>query len=130
LVSTPSSNERGVDTKPSSLFAYQFPFYLSYGMTYSQFWEEDSCLATYYREAHEISNRQHNQEMWVQGMYFLEAIGSIMDKNHKYPDKPYALTQEEKEEREEQERVERAYAFMKAFTQGNNKNIKEGVNSG
>lgn len=98
---------------------------MAYGMTYEQFWYEDVCLAKYYLEMQNIKNQMRNQEMWLQGRYFLDAIACNFNKSYKYPKEPYPLSIEEKEEREEQERINRMYAYMGAFTRENNKE-KEG----
>jgi hypothetical protein len=78
-----------------------FPFYLSIGMTYDQFWNDDPLLVKSYLKANEYKSRRRNEEMWLQGVYFGYAIASIMDKNSKYPDVPLPLTKKEQLEQEE-----------------------------
>lgn len=51
-----------------------FPYYLSIGMTYEQFWEQDVELVKFYREAWELKKEQKNHELWLQGMYIYEAF--------------------------------------------------------
>ena len=55
-------------------FYEQFPYYLSIGMTPDQYWDGDPALVKYYRKADELKWERKNQELWLQGMYFYEAI--------------------------------------------------------
>lgn len=123
LVSASSSfNERGgVGDHPASLFAYHFPYYLASGMTYSQYWLEDYTLVIPYREAEKIRTQKKNQELWLQGMYVLEAIATANNKDYKYPKEPYPLDAQEQQERIERDRFNRAKAYMDTFTIKNNK---------
>ena len=43
-------------------------------MTFEQYWEQDCLLVKYYREAEEIRRERKNQEMWLQGMYYYDAL--------------------------------------------------------
>lgn len=98
-----------------------FPYYLAIGMSPEQFWDQDPWLTMAYRQAHELKNEQHNQEMWVQGLYVYEAFGVVIhnalkkkgDKPLEYPEEPFPLTIEEKERRESRDR-ERAMLVSKA----------------
>ena len=92
-----------------------FPYYLSIGMTYEQFWESDPTLVIYYRRAEEIKNERMNQELWLQGMYIYEAlcdVAPIMNgmakkgtKAHPYSEKPYPISEKQrKRDTEEKER--------------------------
>ena len=62
-----ATEEGGQQGSPSSFtytekFYELFPYYLSIGMTYEQFWEGDASLPKYYRRAEEIRNeRKSNQ---------------------------------------------------------------------
>lgn len=80
-------------------------------MTYEQFWLGDPKLATYYRKAHEIKNREKNEFMWLQGLYMVDAlnstVGNLFVKNkadmHKYMAEPIPITEIEMQERKERE---------------------------
>lgn len=95
-----------------------FPYYLSIGMTYDQFWNDDPTLVKYYRQADEMRYERKNQELWLQGMYIYEALCDVSPilhamakkgaKAHPYSDKPYAIS--EKQRRREAEEKERAIA--------------------
>lgn len=90
-----------------------FPFYLSIGMTYDQFWNEDCCLTKYYRQAYELKKKQKNEELWLQGMYIYEALCDVSPVLHafakkgtkplKYPVEPYPLSEKEVNERKERD---------------------------
>ena len=102
-----------------------FPFYLSIGMTPEQFWDGDPSLPKYYRKAHELQRKRRNEDMWLQGMYFYEAlcdVSPVMNafakkgtKPHPYTDRPYSITKddlaEERKLREQRER-EKAKQYM------------------
>ena len=49
------------------IFYEQFPFYLSIGMTYEQYWEGDSSLVKYYRDAFLLQKDRKNEEIYVIG---------------------------------------------------------------
>ena len=96
-------------------FYEALPYYLSIGMTYEQFWNDDPMLAKYFREADEIRVERKNQELWLQGLYVYEALcdaSPLMNamakkgtKARPYPQKPYAITEKQrKREAEEKEK--------------------------
>lgn len=101
---------------PKSLteqFYEHLPFYLSIGMTYEQYWNEDCLLTRYYLKAHQLKQQRRNQELWVQGAYIYEAIMDIAPILHAFAKKgtkplpyvsePFPLTQKEVAERRKQE---------------------------
>lgn len=115
-----------------------FPFYLSIGMTYEQFWNDDPMLAKYYRKAHELSIERKNQELWLQGLYVYEALCDVAPilqamakkgtKARPYPEKPYSITESQrKREKEEEERrvANKGKMFMERLMAQNNKKFKE-----
>ena len=88
---------------------------MSIGMSYDEFWNQDVTLVRVYLKAKELRDRQRNHELWLQGMYFYEALcdasplfrftmkkGQI--KPEPYVKEPYPITQAELDAREEQER--------------------------
>ena len=114
-----------------------FPYYLSIGMTPEQYWDDDCTLAKYYRKAEEIRNEKRNQELWLQGMYFYEAMGDVAPILHAfakkgtkptpYPSKPYALTnkQRERDEEEKQRKLaEKGKRFMETMAASLNKKFE------
>ncbi len=114
-------------------FYEQFPYYLAIGMTYEQYWDGDPILVKYYREAEEIRLEKKNQELWLQGMYIYEAICDASpilqafakkgSKPHPYSDRPYPLTEKQRDKRsEDKEKAvsDKGKKFMEAFMKRNN----------
>ena len=75
-----------------------FPLYLAMGMTYEQFWQGEPDLVKAYREADNIRRRRRNEEMWLEGIYMVEAlhstVGNMFSKGakHQYPAEPFPIT--------------------------------------
>ena len=106
-------------------FYSHLPFYLSIGMTYEQYWNEDCCLVKYYSEAFKLQRYRDNERMWLQGMYIYEALCDVSPvlrafakkgtKPIEYSTQPYAITKEEIERRRiEKEKAK--YEQMRAKT--------------
>ena len=100
--------------------------YMLYGMTPKEFWHGKPILAKWYREKHKLQIEQKNQQMWLQGLYFYDALAVVMSnafskRKEKYIDKPFDLfppTEEEKQakaERIKQAFVEKLNAWKDAF---------------
>jgi hypothetical protein len=119
-------------------FYEQFPYYLSIGMTYDQYWDGDPALAKYYRRADEMRMERKNQELWLQGMYIYEAICDASPilhsfakkgtKPHPYAEKPYSLTNKQrKQEAVNKEKAisDKGKKFMEAFMALNNSKFKK-----
>ena len=111
-----------------------FPYYLSIGMTYEQYWNGDCTLTKYYRRADEIKKERLNEELWLQGMYIYEALCDVSPILHAfakkgtkpvpYSDKPYSITAEQVKRAEEEKAhkiAEKGKRFMEALMQSNNK---------
>lgn len=129
------------------MFEEAFPYYLAMGMTYEQYWEQDSELVKFYRKAHEIRQEQVNHEAWLHGMYIYEAIADLVpvlrafakkgSKPRKYAEKPYEFVRPErkavtdggkrlsKADAEAKAKSDRIRERMMAAMQGNNKKIVE-----
>ena len=135
-------NEHQKALSPLSTYTEQFyevfPYYLSIGMTYEQFWEGDPMLCKYYREAEELRNEKKNQELWLQGMYIYEAIADLSPilhafakkgaKAQPYPDAPYPITKKQRERirvEKEKKTFDKGMKFMEALTQQTNAKFKE-----
>ncbi len=102
--------------KPAPTISYTeqfyeiFPYYLSIGMTYDQYWNDDCTLVKYYREAHEVQQQRENQRLWMQGAYFYDALCAVSPVLHAfakpgtkpspYLKEPYPLTKDESEDKE------------------------------
>ena len=118
-------------------FNEQFPYYLAIGMTPEQYWDGDPELAKYYRKADAIKLERLNQELWLQGMYIYEAICDASPilhsfakkgtKPHPYTDKPYPITEKQRERdtvAKEKAISDKGKKFMEAFMKANNSKFK------
>lgn len=104
---------------------------MSIDMTYDEFWNQDVRLTEVYRKADELRYKRQNQTLWLQGMYFYEALcdasplfrftmkkGSV--KPEPYVKEPYPITPDEvraREEREAKKEEERLKAAFTAFAE-------------
>lgn len=107
-------------------------------MTEEQYFNGKPYLTKSYREAFEIKRKIKNQELWLQGLYFYEALLDVSPilnafakkgtKAHKYSNEPYVLSEKEKVERDiEKERINSEKIREKMFNYMNNhKNVKRG----
>lgn len=84
-----------------------------YGMTYDQFWFGDPWIAASYREAHLLKRKMLNEELWIQGAYFYNALQAVIatafgKRKEEYVKKPFNIfpktALEKKEEEREQKR--------------------------
>lgn len=94
------------------------PYYLAIGMTHNEFWYGDPWLAATYREAHAMRSEMKSQEMWLQGVYFYNALSTALGNfgqsfaKHKRQPRKYMsepirltpLTELEKKKKEYEER--------------------------
>ena len=143
-----SATEEGGQPNSPSSFTYTekfyefFPYYLSIGMTYDQYWNGDCTLVKYYRKAEELRNEKRNQELWLQGAYVYEAICDVAPVLHAfaakgtkptpYSTKPYALTEKQiKQDEEEKQRklAEKGKRFMEAMASSVNKKFEGNTQS-
>lgn len=78
-----SQPHRGGESKGFAALSYtevfynHLPYYLAIGMTPEQFWDGDCRLTESYRRADELKQRRRNQDLWLQGMYFYEALCDV-----------------------------------------------------
>ena len=89
----------------------QFPCYLALGMSAAEYWDGDPWWAKSYRDAEKLKTEKLNRELWLQGMYFYDALCKVSPilhafarggtKPNPYPEEPYALTRKEDRDREE-----------------------------
>lgn len=116
-----SEQKRVESISLTALFEKWCPVYMSYGMSYDEFWKESPYRAKFYREAHELKLKQKDELMWVQGMYIYEALCEVSPVLHAfskkgtkplpYSEKPYLskidkkVTKQEKQQQIENERL-------------------------
>lgn len=110
----------------SKAFDEAFPYYLSLGMTYDQYWNDNPLLVIAYRKAEDIRSHRRNWEMWMEGMYTYDAIRRLIPSLNmwkpkepiEYMEEPYPLTKKEYEDRirrEEKRKQDEIKDKMMAF---------------
>ena len=96
---------------------------MAMGVSADEFWNGDYTMLKFYAERHKIAVEQKNEELWLQGAYFYEAICVALSNafgkgaKAKYPEKPHRLTElsEEEKELENQKKVEEFRAQLMAL---------------
>ena len=99
------------------IFEECFPFYLAIGMSFAEYWTGEPSLVRYYRRAYKIKQEQDNNNAWLQGLYFYDAISTAihnamrgMGKNKlpakEYAKQPYDIFKKQKTELELAREVE------------------------
>ena len=104
------------------------PFYLSIGVTWDEYWNGDYSKLPYYRKAYSYKQKQLNSQLWLQGYYFLHAIGAAFSKEGKYPEEPIPLNTDEAEEQEQRRKqieIDNARAYMEVAMHNINKKRRE-----
>lgn len=100
----------------TEIFERLCPYYMSYGMTYDQYWHGDPWSLKAYRDAHILTRKRKNEDMYLNGIYTLKAlsvvIGNAFSKRgtppQKYLDKPLdVFPKTEAEEQAEMEQKQR-----------------------
>lgn len=114
----------------TEIFDEQLPFYISLGMSATEYWEGDTALPYFYRKAWKMKSKykadHENYLAWLQGMYIADAISSCFGKNHHYPKEPYELKTPEqpKTKAEEQKIVKKAALGFAEFVAAKNAEFK------
>lgn len=104
-----------------------FPYYLSLGMTYEQYWYGEPWLVRAYREAEIYRREQSNYDAWLQGLYFYRAVSASLSQAFsskkseqvKYMDYPIPMTKREKEAEKERNKQRTIRWFMSEGKDGN-----------
>ena len=113
----------------TEIFREAFPRYLAIGMTYEQFWEQESWLVKSYREAAKLKQEDVNYVSWLNGLYIVRALragvpvvvnGFVKSGNgniEPYPEKPieFAESKEEKENNQMKLQVARMQQMAEMF---------------
>lgn len=98
-----------------------FPYYLSLGMTYEQYWRGDPYLTVYYQKAQKMKFDYDNQMSWLNGLYIYDAISAIVfnawcrkegEQPKSYSDKPYEFDEEKRKEEIKKQAEVQAEAWM------------------
>ena len=125
LISEESSKVES--TSYTKLFEKMCPIYMSYGMSYHDYWFGQAYMTQFYRDAHKLKIRQQDENNWMLGMYVYEAILDCSPILHafskkgtkplQYSEKPYLMdklrdkTEAEKEQEKENERLKAIIHF-------------------
>ena len=122
----------------TDIFEKKFPYYLSIGMTEEQYWDRDCCLVKFYREAEEIRRERVNQELWLQGMYFYDALARVSPilhafakkgtKAQPYVEEAYPINKKKMEGaqlKKEKAKSQKGVRYMQAYMVANNKRFEE-----
>lgn len=118
-------------TSLTKTFEKACPIYMSYGMSYNDFWFGPAFMTQFYRDANKLRIRQQDENNWMIGMYVYEAIldcspilHAFSKKGTKplpYAEKPYLMdnlvekTEAEKEQEKENERLKAIVHFNNWF---------------
>ena len=93
----------------TQVFDEQCSYYMSIGMTYDEYWFGEPERTRFYRDSHILKCKSRNQELWLQGMYFISSIAVALDskKKTKYPEKPFEIYPKTEAERKAEAERER-----------------------
>ena len=114
-------------TSLTEYFEKLCPIYMSYGMTYEEYWFGPAFITKFYRDANMLRIKQQDENNWMIGMYVYEAILDCSPILHPfskkgtkplpYAEKPYLYdkvsekTEAEKEQEKENERLKAIILF-------------------
>ena len=106
-------------------------------MSEEQYWDKDCDLVIYYRKAETLRMDRRNQELWLQGAYFYNALCCVSPILHAFAKKgtkpqpyqaePYAVTEKQskqKRQKQDQKVYEKGKKLMEAFMAQNNKKFE------
>ena len=95
------------------------------GVPEKEFWDGDYTRLKYYVRKHNYAVERRNQELWLQGLYFYEAMSVALahavdpkhSRNMQYSDKPHRITplSEDEKELEKKKQVEEFRAALEAM---------------
>ena len=66
---TKSGNSKVESSSLTKIFEHECPYYMSYGMSFDEYWYGDAYLVKFYRDAYKLKIRYDDTCMWKQGMY-------------------------------------------------------------
>lgn len=121
----------------TEMFEEYCPYYMAIGMTYDEYWHGDNELPRYYRKLFEINTERKSQDMWLQGMYFYDALcrvtplyDSFSKKRDPVPyiDHPYPLTEATRQlyrQKEQRKKQQDAMEYVRNWAMDWNEHLKE-----
>ena len=100
------------DTPISDMLDKLCPYYMLIGVSYDEFWNGDYTHLKYHEERYKLEVERKNQELWLQGLYFYDALGTSLanafakkgSTPKKYPEKPYRITEKTEEEKQDEKK--------------------------
>ena len=111
LISKGKSKVEG--TSLSIFFEKMCPIYMSYGMSYDEFWYKSPYRTKYYLDSYKRKIKQQDEYMWMQGMYIYEALCKVSPILHAfskkgtkplpYSEKPYLYNNDDFKTEQEKE---------------------------
>ena len=136
----------------TKLFELWCPIYMSYGMSYDDYWNGEPRMCKFYKEAYDIRRKRDDEDAWWQGLYIYDAfcrVSPVLNAFAKngtkplpYVDKPYTqsdkykqlnekLSDEEEQKLIENERLKARVTFHAWARAGNKqKKNKEKIEEG
>lgn len=113
---------------------------MAIGMPYKLYWTASPHLVIDFRKAHRFKTQQRNEELWLQGLYFYDALsvalsnafGKKGSKRQKYYEKPIDILPKTKEEKveEAEEAKAKVIAQLNAWKAAWDKKHKGGALNG
>lgn len=127
----------------TEVFEQLCPYYMSIGMSYDEFWNGDVLAVKAYRKANELRDKRMNENLWLQGRYFYDALCAASPlyrftmkkgivKPEPYIKEPYPITESEIREQEKREarlREERLKAAFATFVERMQKKMPQEAHS-
>lgn len=114
---------------------------MAMGMSYQEYWYGNVWSSIAYAEAYRLKKQQENERLWLQGMYFYDALSCALKRfgdglagKHSssdvcYPKEPYPLYQREKTEAEleaeAQAERQRAHDYLDSVVKAYKRQKKE-----
>lgn len=77
-ISEPSSEKKTY----AEAFDEAYPYFMTIGMTYDEFWNQDPFLAVYCLKSHELKRDEENQKLWLNGLYTFIAVSTALSNIH------------------------------------------------
>lgn len=116
----------------SEIFERLCPYYMTYGMSYEDYWYGDPWRMKAYKDAYDLRNRQQNTMMWLNGIYYNHAVSVALANAFrkkgsppvKYLEKPLdvfpktELEEAAEQEKKQKELILKLSAWKKAFDAG------------
>lgn len=133
-------NDHGYSSLPQTYTTYfeqLCPYYINAGMTYDEFWNQDSTMVKAYRKAHDMKMEEQNFQLWLQGRYIYDALCCVAPifrafskakKPIDYHSQPFELKTEYSEVRRKQKEAKsdnQAKQMMEAFATQFNMKFKK-----